>query len=115
MTTKTRRKVAPPDTTGLSEVICANPECDKFIGYADIKVGLFNIKCHRCKTNNLNYAFTTKMPKLLTADEITCKHCDRFLYLSAVIEGTIVVKCRICKEWDILHLPLDKHIPQEAK
>jgi phage FluMu protein Com len=31
----------------LKEIRC--PECDRFLGYEDIRVGSVNIKCPRCK------------------------------------------------------------------
>ncbi len=34
--------------------------------------------------------------------EYHCGNCGRFLCLQALIEGTVVIKCRRCKEWNIL-------------
>ena len=106
MTTKTKHKASTPDITGLEEIHCSIPDCDKFLGYGNIRNGLVNIKCHRCKASNLKFNFSADMPDGLIATEVRCSHCDRFLYLSAITDGKFVVKCRICKEWHILEVPI---------
>ncbi|MDD5700417.1 MAG: hypothetical protein PHU23_00080 [Dehalococcoidales bacterium] len=39
--------------------------------------------------------------------EFHCTGCGRFLALYAIVEGTIVIKCRRCKEENVL----DVHVP----
>jgi phage FluMu protein Com len=34
--------------------------------------------------------------------EYHCANCGRFLALQAIIEGTIAIKCRRCKELNVL-------------
>jgi len=36
--------------------------------------------------------------------EYHCSNCGRFLALQAVVEGTIVIKCRRCKEYSVLDI-----------
>ena len=45
---------------------------------------------------------------------LRCENCDRFLAYYAMVEGTIVIKCRRCSHWTALNVrnvnpdPLDK-------
>ena len=34
--------------------------------------------------------------------EYHCANCGRFLCFQAILEGTIAVKCKRCKEWNVL-------------
>lgn len=53
---------------------------------------------------NLPDEIRDKLPEELNArlKEYHCANCGRFLAFQAIIEGTIAVKCRRCKEWNIL-------------
>ena len=48
-------------------------------------------------------------------EEFHCSKCGRFLGFQAIVEGTIVVKCKTCKEWVALDVRgivakvVDKH------
>lgn len=33
-----------------------------------------------------------------------CASCGRFLCFQAIVEGTIVIKCRRCKEYNVLDI-----------
>lgn len=45
--------------------------------------------------------------------EYHCANCGRFLCLQAIAEGTIVVKCRRCKELNILDVQSDRDVLTE--
>jgi phage FluMu protein Com len=51
-----------------------------------------NVQTHRELPPDLN-------PEV---EEFRCVNCGRFLGLVALVEGTIVVKCRRCKIWSVL-------------
>lgn len=36
--------------------------------------------------------------------EYHCANCGRFLALQAIVEGSIVIKCRRCKEINVLNI-----------
>lgn len=36
-------------------------------------------------------------------EELHCANCNHFLALEAIVEGTIAIKCRYCKSWNILN------------
>jgi phage FluMu protein Com len=48
--------------------------------------------------NNGNYAPEDN----IKFEEFHCTKCGRFLALYAIVEGTIVVRCRRCKEDNVL-------------
>ena len=37
-----------------------------------------------------------------TLEELHCSNCGRFLALVAIVEGTLVIKCRQCKNYTVL-------------
>ena len=37
-----------------------------------------------------------------TLQELHCSNCGRFLALQAIVEGTIAVRCRRCKQYTVL-------------
>jgi phage FluMu protein Com len=51
-----------------------------------------NVKTHRELPPDLN-------PEV---EEFRCVNCGRFLGLVALVEGTVVIKCRRCKIWSVL-------------
>lgn len=48
-----------------------------------------------------------ELPNDLNPDveEFHCVNCGRFLGLIALVEGTVVIKCRRCKIWSVI----DRH------
>lgn len=40
----------------------------------------------------------------LELKEFHCSNCGRFLALVAIVEGTIAIKCRRCKELNVLNV-----------
>jgi phage FluMu protein Com len=36
--------------------------------------------------------------------EYHCANCGRFLCFQAILEGTIAIKCKRCKEWNVLNI-----------
>jgi len=36
-------------------------------------------------------------------EELRCANCNHFLAMEAMVEGTIAIKCRYCKSWNILN------------
>ena len=53
---------------------------------------------------NLPAELLEKLPEELNArlQEYHCAKCGRFLAFIAIVEGTIVIKCRRCKELNVL-------------
>lgn len=47
-----------------------------------------------------------KLPEDLNTrlKEYHCANCGRFLCFQAIVEGTIVIKCRRCKEYNVLDI-----------
>lgn len=56
------------------------------------------------ETVNIPDELLEKLPEELNAKlkEYHCANCGRFLAFQAIIDGTIVIKCRRCKEFNIL-------------
>lgn len=46
----------------------------------------------------------TELPDELNVEflELHCTNCGRFLALQAIVEGTIAIKCKRCKQWNVL-------------
>jgi len=64
---------------------------------------IFNRRLHEKIPDDYNIDFK----------EYHCSNCGRFLCLQAIVEGTIAIKCRRCKELNVLDIrsveePLDK-------
>ncbi len=55
---------------------------------------------------NLPDELLEKLPAELNAQlqEYHCAKCGRFLAFFAIVEGTVVIKCRRCKEMNVLDL-----------
>lgn len=47
--------------------------------------------------------------------EIHCTNCGRFLGFQAIVEGTIALKCRQCKQWNILDVHGIEVLSSESK
>lgn len=56
--------------------------------------------------NSLPSELLEKLPEDLNVKlkEYHCANCGRFLALYAIIDGTIVIKCRRCKEYNVLDI-----------
>lgn len=51
---------------------------------------------------------TKQLPELDTKVESwRCVNCTRFLGYVAIIEGTVAIKCKKCKTWNILDVQRD--------
>lgn len=53
---------------------------------------------------NGNIETFRELPEDLNPDveEMRCVNCGRFLGLVALVEGTVVIKCRRCKIWSVI-------------
>jgi len=110
MATKTKRRVPyipSEDRYGqMKEMHCADPKCDKFLGYESLQVGSIQIKCHRTKCKKLT--LVTTLPEEIKQPEITgearCGLCGRLLYREAIVLGIVKVKCRNCGRWNTLDI-----------
>lgn len=60
--------------------------------------------------NNLPADVLDGLPEDLNVSlrEYHCGNCGRFLCLYAIVEGTIVIKCRRCKEYNVLDIRSDE-------
>lgn len=55
-------------------------------------------------------------------EEFRCVNCGRFLGLIALVEGTVVIRCRRCKIWSVIDIhreieldKTDKNVYSEIK
>lgn len=56
--------------------------------------------------SNIPDELLEKLPEDLNARlrEYHCANCGRFLAFQAIVEGTVVIKCRRCKEYNVLDI-----------
>lgn len=87
----------------MREMRCADPKCNHFLGYENIKLGLIQITCHECRKVS---QFSNAPEEIVAPDkllEVRCA-CGHFLYGEAIIQGTVRVMCHFCKRWNTLEI-----------